>query len=199
MDLMDIALNIKKLRHSRGMTLDTLAGMAGVTKGYLSQLEHFRTHPSLPVLYKLADAFKVHPSVLLASRQERMAYVVTRQGEGVRIEREFPESGFIYKALARPKHSKIMEPFLLEMPPHSTRKDVTTNGDEYVYILEGHIRFYLGDELVELKAGDSLYFEGRIPHHPENPANQKAILLVIYALKEESNEQHQAVGRRPQR
>lgn len=188
MDLMDIASNVKKLRQVQGLTLDALAGLIGVTKGYLSQIEHFRTYPSLRVLYKLAAALKVHPSVLLAGRPERLRHVVTRKGEGVRIEREFPESGFIYQALAKPKHSKMMEPFLLEMPPHSTRPDVTTNGDEYIFILAGRIRFCLGAERVVLNAGDSLYFEGEIPHHPENLADQKAILLVIYALKTQSTQ-----------
>lgn len=180
---MDVASNIKKIRQTKGLTLDVLAGKTGVTKGYLSQVENFRTLPSLPVLYKLAKALEVDPAVLLASNRESPKYIFTKNGKGIVIEREYPESGFIYKALAKDKNSKMMDPFLLEIPPHSTRKNVTTNGDEFIYVLKGKVKFVLGNETIEMSKGDTLYFEGDIPHHPENKTNKGAILLVIYVIR----------------
>lgn len=184
MDVMDIAANIRRTRQALNLTLTALAAKTGVTKGYLSQVENMRTLVSLPVLYKIAEALGVEPAALLAGGKPARPYVHTPRGRGEVVEREHPESGFVYRALAAAKTAKRMEPFLVELPPHSTRKDVTTNGDEFVLVVSGRVDFVLAKERVALVAGDSLYFEGQIPHHPENTTGRKAVLLVVYSLSE---------------
>jgi transcriptional regulator with XRE-family HTH domain len=182
MGTMDIALNIRKLRDERGLTLDALAKAARVTKGFLSQVENFRAMPSLPLIYKLAEALGIEPGALFSASRENPRYVFTGKGRGTVIEREYPESGFIYRALAKGKSNKTMEPFLLEIPAKATRKSVCTNGNEFIYVLEGSIDFHLGADIVRMKAGDSLYFEGEIPHFPENVTNKRATILVVYSI-----------------
>jgi transcriptional regulator with XRE-family HTH domain len=183
--IVDIAINIKRLRQKRGLTLESLARRAGVTKGYLSQVENFRTTSSISTLYRIAEALGVRPAELLAPNTETKAYVVTRNGEGIAVEREYPESGFRYRALALEKSAKLMDPFLLEIPPGSRRKNVKTDGDEFCHVQEGEIEFFLGKERITLRAGDSLYFDGQVPHHPENRKGRKAVLLVIYCVQKE--------------
>lgn len=182
MGTMDIALNIKRLRESKGLTLDALAQKARTTKGFLSQVENFRTLPSLPLLYQIAEALEAEPSALLAGSKADCRYILTKDGAGAVIEREYPESGFIYRTLAQGKNAKTMEPFLLEIPPHATRKSVTTNGDEFIHLLEGKIDFHLGEDTIAMKKGDSLYFEGELPHYPENTGEKRALILVVYSV-----------------
>ncbi|MBN8218656.1 MAG: helix-turn-helix transcriptional regulator [Spirochaetes bacterium] len=183
MEILDVALNIRRIRQQKGLTLEKLATAAGVTKGLLSQVENIRVMPSLPLLYKLAGALEVEAAAFLAANKERRHWVLTRAGEGVPVEREHPESGFRYQALAREKNAKVMEPFLLTIPPHGRRAPVSTQGDEFIHLLRGELVFHLGEESVPLKPGDSLYFEGQIPHWPENPAGRAAELLVVYAIQ----------------
>ncbi|MFA6292636.1 MAG: XRE family transcriptional regulator [Victivallales bacterium] len=182
MGTMDIALNIRKLREEKGFTLDALAKAARVTKGFLSQVENFRAMPSLPLLYKIAEALEVEPAVLFSVSIKSPRFIFTRKGKATVIQREHPESGFIYKALAKGKSTKTMEPFILEIPANATRKSVCTNGDEFIYILEGNVDFHLGPDIVHMKPGDSLYFEGEIPHFPENKTDIPAMLLVVYSI-----------------
>jgi mannose-6-phosphate isomerase-like protein (cupin superfamily) len=130
----------------------------------------------------LAQALEVEPATLLHVNESDPRYIHTENGKGVPVEREYPESGFLYRALAKGKNSKCMEPFLLEIPPRATRKFVSTNGDEFCYLLEGRLLFHLGDQIVPMERGDSLYFEGEIPHFPENPAEERALLLVLYSI-----------------
>ncbi len=184
MGTMDIALNIKKIRESKGMTLDTLAKKADVTKGCLSQVENFRTMPSVTLLYKLAEALEVEPAALLAVPENNCRYIFTPKGGGEVIEREHPESHFVYHALAKGKNSKAMEPFLLDLPPRASRKSVVTNGEEFIYMLCGEVDFHLGNEAVSMRPGDSLYFDGEIPHYPENTGDFPAQLLVIYSINQ---------------
>jgi transcriptional regulator with XRE-family HTH domain len=185
MELIELAQNIKENRKKKGFTLETLARRAGVTKGYISQIENFRTVPSIHQLCNIAKALDIEPGALLKVNKKDVKYILTKRGEGPVIEREYPESGFIYKALAREKSEKAMEPFILEMPPHSQRKNVVTHGHEFFYLLEGTMDFFLANEKITMHEGDSLYFEGNIPHHPENNTDKKALLLVVYSIMQE--------------
>ena len=61
-----LATVIKKLREQRDMTQEQLAKKAGVTQGYIAQLESgLRKNPSLPSLRKLARALGVPVGELL--------------------------------------------------------------------------------------------------------------------------------------
>jgi quercetin dioxygenase-like cupin family protein len=60
------------------------------------------------------------------------------------------------------------------------RPKVTTDAFEFMYILEGEIDYYLDNKLQKLNKGDSLFFDGRIPHVPLNHTEQIASYIVIY-------------------
>jgi len=50
---------IKAIREEKGMTLEKLAGLAGVSAGYLCHLERgSRKNPSIEVMNKIADALE---------------------------------------------------------------------------------------------------------------------------------------------
>ena len=54
---MSVSQKIRQLREKKGLSLGKLAGMSGVSKAYLSQLENsVSTQPSAQVLYKIASA-----------------------------------------------------------------------------------------------------------------------------------------------
>src|SRR5262249_43663480 len=54
-----VGSNVKELRTRRGYTLDVLAGLSGVGRQTLGQIELGRTVPSLGTLWKIARAFDV--------------------------------------------------------------------------------------------------------------------------------------------
>ena len=57
---------LKRLREARGMTQQTLAAKAGVTRAYIAQLEAgIRANPSLDVLRRIAKNLKVNPATLV--------------------------------------------------------------------------------------------------------------------------------------
>ena len=49
-----------------------------------------------------------------------------------------------------------------EPPPHTHK-----NEDENYYILEGHIKFWVGDDTFDAKAGDFIHLPKNIPHRFE--------------------------------
>ena len=59
------AMRVKQTRERRGMTQETLAKKAGVSRAYLSRLEMGRHDPPLSRLRKLAKALGVPVTELL--------------------------------------------------------------------------------------------------------------------------------------
>ena len=75
MDLREVfALNVRRLRHDRGLSQDDLAYEAEVSRSYLSQLEKAAFYASLKIVAKLAVVLKVEPYELLVppKRKKRL-------------------------------------------------------------------------------------------------------------------------------
>lgn len=66
MDLRDVfATNLRRLRNARGISQDDLAYEAGISRGYLSQLEKGKFFVSIKVIGKLAGALEASPDEFL--------------------------------------------------------------------------------------------------------------------------------------
>jgi transcriptional regulator with XRE-family HTH domain len=73
MDLREVfAINLRRLRHAKGLSQDDLAYEAEVSRSYLSQLEKGAFYASLRIVGRIAEALEVEPADLLrASRKSK--------------------------------------------------------------------------------------------------------------------------------
>ena len=54
-----IAVNLKQLRTERKLSLDNVAKLTGVSKSMISQIEKGEVNPTVSIMWKLANGFKV--------------------------------------------------------------------------------------------------------------------------------------------
>ena len=74
----------------------------------------------------------------------------------------------------------IMEPHIFRIAPKAGSPDFYAHeGEEFLHVLEGQFVIHLQETAYELKAGDSFYFESKIPHRWINPGRSKTTLLWI--------------------
>jgi uncharacterized RmlC-like cupin family protein len=74
-----------------------------------------------------------------------------------------------------------MQPMLMTFPPNSdSGKALSHIGDEFFYVVEGHVRFMYGQEVnYEMERGDFIYYDCSIAHKWENlSAEEKAVILL---------------------
>jgi transcriptional regulator with XRE-family HTH domain len=72
MDLRDVfATNLRRLRHSKGLSQDELAYEAEISRSYLSQLEKGVFYASLKIIGKLSAVLEVEPAELLKLPKRR--------------------------------------------------------------------------------------------------------------------------------
>ena len=63
MDMIQLSQTSRKIRLGQNMTIEQLAQKSGFSKGFISQVENFRTTPSLKVLQRIADALQRTPNI----------------------------------------------------------------------------------------------------------------------------------------
>ncbi len=183
-NLIKIGLRIRQVRKERNFSLQDVADRSGLSKSLISKVENFRTIPSLSVLSRIADTLNVTMAEILEGIEEenREVYVVTRRDERRILQRESAK-GFTYELLiTEDANNSLFESFVLTLENGARRKPVSTDGHEFLFILEGEIKFHYGKEEIILKKGDSIFFDGRTPHVPENMGKREARFLVVYLL-----------------
>ncbi|MBF4470883.1 helix-turn-helix domain-containing protein [Flavobacterium sp. HJJ] len=181
--LIGIGKRIKDIRKSCKKTISTIANAAQVSNGLISRIENGRTIPSLPVLLNIINALEIEVSVFFDGmpKSSRQNHIVSRADENSIIEKEDDAKGFTYKYIFGKQLSSIgFEAVLLEVKPDSQREKVETDAYEYKYVLSGECVYIIGDDEVLIKEGDSIFFDGRIPHVPVNRSSMTCKMLVLY-------------------
>ena len=177
----DINKKIKKLRLDRGYTLENLATLCGLTKGYLSKIERSDTSPPISTLQAITSCLGVDMAYIFDDAEPSIAHsdldfmkdeLAIEQGD------ELTNSGYSYHPLIRSFKHKYMSPFLMRINKGKT-KYFKHDSEEFMYIIEGEIDFKYGDELHRYKKGDSLYFDSRIPHQFINNSEHTVSILSV--------------------
>jgi rhodanese-related sulfurtransferase/transcriptional regulator with XRE-family HTH domain len=177
-----VGSNVAALRAQRGYTLDVLAGLSGVGRQTLGQIELGRTVPSLGTLWKIARAFDVPFAALLA----RPAATETRIFRGASAKRIAGTDGrFSTRALFSPDDKHPFEFYELWLAGHG-REEAEPHAPgtrENLVVSAGRLIIELGKERHELARGDAIEFTADLPHAYVNPASEEcwANLVMTYS------------------
>ncbi len=182
--LLDLGNQVRKLRNERSLTLQDLAGLTGLSKPNLSQIENNLVTPPIATLLKIATALGVPIGYFFQESPQQRNMIVVRKEDryGIAKGPHISHIGYQYEPLAYPKIDKSMEPFIVEMEERETSDIVFNNhrGEEFLFVLRGSLEFCYGDDSVTLKEGDSLYFDSIIPHGYRGIGGPAKTLVVIY-------------------
>lgn len=182
--LLLIGRRLKDIRIQKKIKLIELAIKAKISKGLLSQIENNRTIPSLPVLIQIINALEVDYSGFFKEieNQSSTPLIYKKKEDYSRIEKE-DAVGFEYFSILTENVGNVSFQFnILELKPDAQRDKVTTDGYTYLLMLQGEVKYILGENSYILREGDSLFFNGTIPHVPHNYANTTAKMFVLYIL-----------------
>jgi transcriptional regulator with XRE-family HTH domain len=152
---------IRRRRHGRGLTLAALSAASGVSVSMLSQVERGLLDPSLDSLRNIADALGTSPFRLL--EEEGTVAGIVRRGAGKVISSE--DGAFRFELLS-PSLDGAFEIAVWELAPGHSNTNVPRShpGEEANLFLQGRARLEIGEETVELSAGDCITFDPTRPH-----------------------------------
>lgn len=164
---MTLGERLRELRVERKMTLGEVAEFAHVSKGYLSQLENDRSNPSLSILQAITHVYQVPLAALFEYTVALPTVSVVRKSQ--RKIYRLPDSE-VQREFLSPNVRRKMEAVLVTADPgeNSGPGHFAHEGEEFGLVLEGKLKYYVGNETCILEEGDSIYHDSSLDHGWEN-------------------------------
>ncbi|MHB8763436.1 MAG: helix-turn-helix domain-containing protein [Deferrisomatales bacterium] len=175
-----MAANLRAVREGRGLSLEQVAELTGVSKSMLRQIEVGKSSPTIATIWKIANGLKVSFTALL-HRPEIAAEVRAFDGEPPLMAesshcRLYPLIPF------SPQRS--FETYYFELDPDTHFHGEPHEGDvtEYLFVLQGALRLVVGGREFEVGERQFLQFPAHQPHeyHCVGPRMAAAIMQVSY-------------------
>ncbi|WP_194086720.1 helix-turn-helix domain-containing protein [Maribellus luteus] len=179
-----IGRKIREIRQEKKTTLAAVAEKANVSKSLLSKIENGRTIPSLPVLLGIIRSLDTDLNNFFTDLSDDISYgyIHKKQKDYIPYEKEESEGFSYYSILSENIQNIALQSSILKLAPNAYREKVTTDGYTFIYLIDGVVDYILDKETIQLNTGDSLFFDGKIPHVPQNNSTSSASLLVMYLL-----------------
>jgi transcriptional regulator with XRE-family HTH domain len=164
---------IKKTRLKKKVTLNQLANDTGCSIDYLKKIESGNVMPPVGTLLQISRALEIDSGLLLKEQEDTKKSRVKAFAKRT--------ANYAYTTLTPGAEKKHLKAFRVAVDAMKNHKGVgyQHEGEEFVYVLKGHIEVAVGEHVNNLKEGDSLHFNSGIRHKIRNVGKKKAELLVV--------------------
>lgn len=171
---MELGTKLKEIRRQKNLTQEELADRCELTKGYISQLENDLTSPSIATLVDLLNALGSNLSDFFHEEAEEK--IVFAEAEYI----EKQSDGMLWNWVIPNAQKNMMEPVLVELEAGAaTQTDFPHEGEEFGFVLEGHVTLIRAGKPHRVKKGESFYFTANKEHQIVNNGKGKAKFLWI--------------------
>ncbi|MEW9921866.1 helix-turn-helix domain-containing protein [Marimonas sp. MJW-29] len=181
----DLGARVRELRKARSWTLEQAAKQAGLARSTLSKIENGQMSPTYDALKKLAVGLEISvPQLFTPPAAEKITgrMAVTKSGEGSAK----ATTTYEHELLGDSLRKKQMLPYRARIRARSMEEFdgwVRHDGEEFLYVLTGVImlftEFY---EPVELRRGDSAYYDATMGHNVISVSAEDATILWVTSL-----------------
>jgi transcriptional regulator with XRE-family HTH domain len=171
---------IRQERTGRSWTLDQLAGVAGISRRMLINVEQGAANPSVGTLLRLSDALGIGLPALVEP-PERAALKVNRKGEGAALwASQAGGRGLLVAGTGPPDVVELWDWTLAPGDRHTSEAH-TSGTKELIQVREGTLTVEAGDHSVVLEEGDAVAFPGDVPHSYANAgASTSRFSLAVF-------------------
>lgn len=184
---LNLGERVRQLRKDKNWTLEQAAKEAGLARSTLSKIENDQMSPTFDAVKKLAEGLGISVPQLFTpptSDQVMARLSVTKQGAG----REHITPTYEHEMLAPELKSKAMLPYRARIRARDFDEFggwVRHDGEEFLYVLSGVVMFYTEFyEAVELRRGDSAYYDAAMGHNLISTSQEDALVLWITTLNQ---------------
>ncbi|MEP9384897.1 helix-turn-helix domain-containing protein [Nocardioides cheoyonin] len=157
---------LRDARQRQGLTIDQVAQMTDLTKGFISRLERDMTSPSVATLVTICDALSLPVGELFTAPKTDLV----RRTQAPRI--QLTGQGAEERLLTPRAQSRLQMVRSTIEPLASAGSELyTLNAElEVLHVLKGQIELVFTGQTELLGTGDTMTFAGREPHTWRNPS-----------------------------
>jgi transcriptional regulator with XRE-family HTH domain len=179
-----VGTNLRRLRTRRGLSLERLAQISGVSRAMLGQIELGQSAPTINVLWKIARALEVTFSALISARTQSGALVLRSSEAKILTSKD---RSFTSRALFPFDEPRRVEFYELRLSASSIEEaDAHPPGtSENLVVTAGTLEIDVAGDTHRLEAGDSILFEADTPHAYRNPGKVETVMYLVMTYAEE--------------
>jgi len=165
---------VLQLRRDMGYSIATLATMADLSPGLLSQIERGQGNPSLTTLIKLSQALGVPVGRFFDAHDETGALV----RHDARRRLEVAEDNLVYELLTPHMRGQLgVVRAQIAAGWDNEAAPFMHPGEECVTMLQGQLHVSINGTAYDLVEGDSLTYDSSLPHWYRNATSHDAVLI----------------------
>ncbi|WP_158095977.1 XRE family transcriptional regulator [Cloacibacillus sp. An23] len=168
---------LKNLRKRKKLYLKDVSSGVGLSASYLSQLETGKVEPTISTLRRLAQFYGV--PIVYFFETELSQDVVVRKAERKRLWSD--NKTLIYEPLQGGANGKKMQATYITILPNTEYFFSSHDGEEFMIVVKGQLRFQYEGATYDLHPGDSIYYDAAKPFTFSNPLHQIIELLTVCA------------------
>lgn len=172
-----IGNKLKKLRHSKNLSLDKVAKLTNVSKPMLAQIEKGETNPTVATLWKIASGLGVPFSFFLEENRPKVTLIDRKKVESLA-----EESGkYHVTPLFRMQEGTPFECFSLTLDSGCDyQSEAHPQGvEEYIFVEKGELTLQLGEDIYTLSAGQAIRFSAENTHYYRNKQQDQCQLILL--------------------
>ena len=170
--------NLRNRRRELGLTLQEVADGAGLTAGFISQVERNLTGPSISSLAAIARVLKSDLADFFAQPGGESLNTVARQ----RRQYTLDETRTRYERISADFDDHMLNAVVMHEQPGHRSEPIRHEGEELFYVLAGSITVELDGRAIVLGAGDSIHFSSDQVHSTWNHTLEVASVLVVVTM-----------------
>lgn len=176
---MSLGHKLRRRRKQIGKTMQTVADEAGLSVGFISQVERDLSSPSLSSLINIATALDTGVETFMRSpvkpgpvsrHNQRSAYTTGTTAPN-------------YERLSDTFAGSVLNSVLMNLPPGYSAEEISHEGEEMMFVVTGRILCSVDGDTRMLEEGDSIHFPSHLPHRTENPDETTATVLWVGTLR----------------
>jgi transcriptional regulator with XRE-family HTH domain len=182
---LNLGARVRELRKARNWTLEQAAQQAGLARSTLSKIENSQMSPTYEALRKLAVGLEISVPQLFTppvKNQINGRMASTKSGQGT----AHPTTTYEHELLAESLSKKKMLPYHARIRARSIEEFdgwVRHDGEEFLYVLTGVVKLFTEFyEPLEMRRGDSAYYDATMGHNVISTSEEDATILWITSL-----------------
>ncbi len=179
----EVGASLQRMRLARGLTLEDLSRIAGVSKSMLSQIEREKANPTIAITWRLANALGVPIGELLSSEPRAMETIrVVEAHETPTLPGN--HAGYVLRILGPMDLAGKYEWYELTLAAGgelaSQAHDPGTS--EHMTVLHGTMELEVGTDKKKIKMGGTARYPADQNHVIRNAGKTeaKALLVVVH-------------------
>lgn len=180
-----IGNRIKDAREAKKVSVKDLTDKTGLQEDYLKELEKNDETPNMAELIKISKALGLRPGTFTDGEEDLAPVVCTPsmiRGNNAK-DKDGGRNYLHFYSLNKNKKNRQMDAYMVDLEPFSGKMTYSTHeGEEFIYVVEGSVRFVYGKQTYTLKEGSTVYYDSIVPHFTGSAYKTKParILCVSY-------------------